>query len=361
MRKVLALGWGFALAGAALASEKVDVSLHCLSVKMKPAQYKHPLTGLIWEAEIGSVDEVPLNQELMIMPPEVPFSHGGWIRLTNSNLLESTWIPLTINIPAFEDENGNGLHDFFEVSQAVGPISTTGVVAPVDGDEGEVEARWIREADARKGTCELTLTSLGLSFRHEFELIEFEGWLDYDREDATNLTGAVDIKQFQAETNRLLGPLAGSVLGRDALYVAPGVWTNTAGTNFHYDVFEPLERLNDYYSGYFSFVDGDATTETLDYIDWVLLVTDSRDVDGDGVPDLTDLPDPPLMNLRVEDGQLVFQVSGMSGGSYQFESATNLEVGDWEKAFAVTLTTATQDFKAPLPEGETIFWRVRID
>ena len=114
---------------------------------MKPAQYKQPLTGLIWEAEIGSVNAVPLNQELMIMPPEVPFSHGGWMRLTDPVLVESTWIPLTINIPAFEDENGNGLHDFFEVSQAVGPISTTGVVAPVDGDEGALCAKLIQHAN----------------------------------------------------------------------------------------------------------------------------------------------------------------------------------------------------------------------
>jgi hypothetical protein len=267
-----------------------------------------------------------------------------------------------MDIPPFADLNRNGMHDFFEVSQGVSSARTTGVYDDPIWGESDLRVTWSRPTGSKDGTCKLELPNLGLTFSHRFELIQFAGPLTYAVTGA-NHTGFVRLEQSQNADNKLAGPTALSRIDVNHLQLQPGVWTNALEQKFDYVALEPLERNRTNYLAYVAAADGEPATDIPDYDTWLLLITDARDADGDGIPDLSDPPAParrPRLSIRVEDTSVLLTIEGDAGRLCELQTIPVISQTNWSAQVSVTLTNTNHTVTLPLPSGRTSFWRARI-
>lgn len=347
-------------AQAALAGNTVQVSLHCLSLRFAPAQFK--MFGLDYTEAIGRNNYDPANGELGLSP-NPDYTHEGYLRLEFPDLFEPIFVPFVLDIPPFSDANGNGLYDFFEVARPVASVKTTGgYYDPNYGDYMLMKATWTRAAASKDGLCQLELTALGMTFKHPFELIQFDGAFTYTSS-GTNLTGRVDLAQNLNPDNRLSGPMTLGRADADYLVLQDGAWTNALEQTLTYQPLDPLERTGANYLAYFYFQDGEPATGEADYSDWLLKITDPRDSNGNGVPDLSDAaapPTPPRLALRWENKLLWLTINGELGRRYEVEATPTLSAPNWTPALAVTLTNTTQTVPVLLPQTSTSFWRAKV-
>ena len=138
------------------------------------------------------------------------------------------------------------------------------------------------------------------------------------------------------------------------LNILAGTWTNAVGKKLEL-IASTLQRsvtARSNFSGDLSFQDGDPSTPAEDYFDWVLLVTDPNDSDGDGIPDLSDLPavQPVLLfftRIQRDGPEVVFEWSGE--GKLQ---AADQVTGPWQDiAGAISPRRVT-------PSGARKFYRL---
>lgn len=345
------------------ATESVKATLHCLSLRFAAAKTT-VAEDAEYLAEISSEPELPTNGELMLMPPDIAilYSHGGFLHLTDKRTGQTRVLPLNVDIPEFRDDDQDGFHDFFEIDQPVSETTTRGNYDTGEGELNDLAATWSRAAGSKDGVCQLTLAGLNLTFRHRFELIQLDGRFDYQRDAISNLIGHADLRSGNQALARLEGPAELTVATSDQLYLATGTWTDDEGAKMPFEVPSALDRKNHHYLGYLAFEDGDPRTKIIDYIDWVLVVDDPRDADGDGVPDLTDLgdpPAPPALALEVTSEQAFLTLVGEVGRTYEVETSTDMIPGEWAYALTVTLTNTTQRLSVPLRAEEHLFWRAK--
>jgi hypothetical protein len=233
------------------------------------------------------------------------------------------------------DADRDGVPDFLQISSGVGSTQTQGEYF-TDTDDGTVTATWSRTAGSRTGVCRIVLRSSFLGqvadFTNAFDLLEYSGPLTYTP-GTSNVTGTVQFAQTQSASNILTGPIqfTRSATNRfNELRFSSGLWTNGVARTLSYNsgVLQRVSASSSNYFGSLGFLDGDLVTTAADYFDWILAVRDTNDVDGDGIPDLSDDPSsasgPAFTRPRVEAGQIVLEWQGTG----RLQSASEI-TGPW--------------------------------
>ncbi len=333
-----------------------EIRLHCYSLRFQPATAR--LLGQTYILEItGNPSSDAANGELRLMPVEIPYTHGGIF------LMQFPFDPTPVPLPffldtPFVDADDNGVIDDFEVSHGISG-TTTGVYEDFAFGESPFQATWNRAANSKDGTCRLAFPNLGLTFNHTFEVIEYAGTLTYTNAGA-NISGAVQMTQVQNADNKLEGTLALTKENANLLPVTPGSWTHSSGKILAYQA-SNLERNQTNYLAYLLFDDGEPASEALDFVVWHLVVNDSNDANGNGIPDLSDAPQPVRPDLGVTRTQthLLFKVTGEIGRLYDLEESGSLAQPVWSKATSVILSANSQELQWPLPVGQVRFWRLK--
>ena len=206
----------------------------------------------------------------------------------------------------------------------------------MDTDDGTVMATWSRAAGSKTGACRVVLRSTTLGqvadFTNAFELLEYTGPLTYTP-GSNKVSGAVQFTQTQSSSSTLTGPiqLTRSPTNRlNELQFASGRWTNAVGRTLSYlsGVLQRVSMSSSNYFGSLAFLDGDLATADEDYFDWILSIRDTNDVNGNGIPDLSDDPSggavPVFMRPRIEAGQIVLEWQGTG----RLQSASEIS-GPW--------------------------------
>jgi hypothetical protein len=350
-----------ALSAGLLAGETVPMRLHSLSVRMAPATARQ--FGMDYTLEFSTYDWDPTNGELALAPPEIPTTHGGYLRLLDPITFEPIFMPAALDVPTGTDGNKNGIPDFFEVSRGVSSTVTGGIYEDPLWGTSDLRATWSRTAGAKSGTCRLELPNFGLVFNHSFEIIEFQGELTYAKS-GTNLTGLVRLAQTLKPENTLTGAMVLHVVDADHVLVETNSLVNAQEAVLNYEALEPLQRTRTNYLAFTVVDDGSAAVGASGYYEWLLLLTDGRDKDADTIPDLSDLsappPKPPTLALRLEGKSLLLTIAGEAGRGYQIQQKTSLGALSWSSQTTVTLTNTPQDVVISPPTGQTSFWRVMV-
>jgi hypothetical protein len=341
---------------ATVMGAQVQVHLFCLSLRLAPATAQK--SGLDYTASVGD-DPTASNGELGPAPNGTPSSYGGFLSWTDPTTHNQVTLPFVVDVPPPADTNQNGVDDFFEAALAVPVTVTAGSYQTPDNRGHGFTATWSRPASSKDGLCVLNLVDLGLVFQHPFEVIEYDGSLDYTNA-AGPFTGWVELQQFQNPTNTLAGEATLLLNGPDRLDLADGAWADAAGTTMPFGIPTPLTRTGTNYLALFAFADGDPSTPQADYTDWTLLLCDAHDYNGDGVPDLSDPLPPPQLTLSLDDQGLGLQLQGVVGQSYRLEQLSDLNEDEWSPVQTLTLTHATQTIPLGSPAPGAQFYRVEL-
>lgn len=353
------------------ATRAASVRLDCLSVKIQPATV--PVAGQPYTLALTSgFDPAAPNGELYPSFEWGSFSHSSSYVLAGPDQPVADMGQIDLDIPANADADGNGIIDFFEIGKAIAPVTTEGLWANPDA-EGLVQATWSRPAGSARGACRLQF--LGTTpaplpdLETSFELLEYSGTLEYLP--ATNrVSGSIALVESQSPSNTVSGAV---VLVKNAtnrfnqLVLDAGSWTNTAGRACAYakgalsrDPAHPAV-----YTGQLAFLNSPIPTEPEAYLDWQFTIVDINDTNQNGVPDLSDDPQPGTPQLVLTavgftSGHLSFRINAPLGSQVDLEQTTSLRVTDWTTAASLTISQSPQEIRiTPLP-GPACFYRLRL-
>ncbi|HEV2327890.1 MAG TPA: hypothetical protein VGY56_03770 [Verrucomicrobiae bacterium] len=205
-------------------SETARAQLYCESLRFQEG------TTYGGTLDMSTIGGPPYNGELM------PYSGDTWysgLVLVWSGMGDSGTI--YVNLPAFVDANNDGFDDFFEVSQGVTNVVTSGgSYSTPTYFSGTVTATWNRAAGSANGTCVLNLNDdtwggLG-NFTCPFTLLEYTGPLAYTPGSNT-ISAAINLTQTGNSASTLKGPIVFIKSSTDpfnTLTNQPGMWTNAA-------------------------------------------------------------------------------------------------------------------------------------
>lgn len=359
-RWILLTTFLLALTSPAQATHSASATLFCWSLRF------HQGTGSFDETLDLTTIAGGLNGELA--PWYASHTHRSGFSLDFSGFpITGT---LLLNLPAFQDANGNGFDDSYEVAQGISGTSSGQYTTAIGS--GTITATWTRPAGSSAGTCVLRLVDstfgdLG-NFRHTFEVLEYTGTLTYTP-GASAVSGRLDLVQTGDPASTLQGPVAFTKSNTDPydeLTLDNAFLTNAIAQWL--DLYEPTPLYRDLslgtnYYGPVEYNDGDPTTVEEDYYSWELSIDDLNDSDKDGIPDFSDdphtvtLPRPPHLSLSQSPTNLLLTVSGDVGHLHHIQEATNAAAPHWQTVVSVTLTNDPQTVSLPLPPGGIHFWR----
>ncbi len=348
------------------AAQDATMNLFCLSVKLDAATAKMLSIPYTMEFTSGSIaTSEAANGELGVSDGAVA-THVTQFRLSSDTGVDPITGIMYLDVPPTTDTNKNGLNDFFEPSQAVVAVGTTGkLYDDLTGSEGTVSATWNRPAGTNRGTCTMIVNTIYLqaTFVHTFELLNYTGTLHYTP--GTNVVaGSVDLHLISDPLTTLTGPVSIDKTNVNQLHLEAGSWTNNAMLSFDYLATfggESISRTGTNYMGFFDAVDGNLDTAYIDYTLWVLLVSDTNDANKNGVPDLSDSTDArsPSLKISRSAGQLQLTISSTVGRVHQIERMSALGgTNQWAAVTNITLATDPQTVTLDTATNKTSFWRV---
>jgi hypothetical protein len=274
----------------------------------------------------------------------------------------------TLYLPELVDSDTNGYPDFFEVSQEINTNSYNGTYHfdfPVGS--GAILTTWQRAAGSRQGTCSLYMPDYLSTFNPTFEILEYTGTLSYVP--GTNAVSAtISLKQTRATTNTLQGSmqfLESTTDPVNTLNLLQGTFKDASQKtlSFTNHVFYRNVNWPTNYSGYVEFDDDGTQNTPHPYAFWVLSITDTNDVDHNGIPDFSDNPQntqptaprPPQLSLITTSTNLLLSISGDTGHTNTIQSTPVLP-GNWHDVMSFTLTNDPQILPLPV-SGTSGFWR----
>lgn len=367
LRLIVVLGCWMGTSGTpGEAASPADTQITCLSIRVNRGTEPFDLFAL----DFSSLPD-RINGELFPVWGADRYTHGALLTLTDLAWFEEVRGNLLLEIP-LQDDDRNGVPDFFEVRRAV-LWQGSGIYQLQGYGSGSVEARWTRAAGDATGTCVLNLKinpfqSLAV-FTHTFELLEYRGRLSYAN-GPREIEGYVELHGAGRPGARWTGPVR---LHRTPeapaveLILLPGAWTNEWDQPLLYPTNHLVRdvRTATNYAGYFDFEDGEPATPEPDYLTWIWTVADPNDTDGDGIPDLGEdpeaLPGPVRLWIRKQGDAWELGVESARLGLCQVFEATNLENPFWQPVLTVPLTNASQTILRIRPGASPRFWRVRVD
>jgi hypothetical protein len=179
------------------------------------------------------------------------------------------------------DINSNGIDDFCEKSLSFNS-SVSGTWYSSDGGSGGLNGYITRNANSHGGTYSLTAhnTDVGdMALSGNFYVGTASGTIDYLEKEKTvsityRTTWASQSSPETIETNY-------EILDQNRIKInAKDILPSTIFT-----------RNGNIYSAVIMLTDGEPITSWPDYQKWVVLIEDTNDSDGDGIPDLSDPPE----------------------------------------------------------------------
>lgn len=279
---------------------------------------------------------------------------------------------LIIYLPELVDSDNNGIPDFFEVAQGIDTNAYNGSYhfgLPVGN--GAIWTTWLRAPGSSSGTCTDYFPDYPDSpptFTHTFDILEYTGSVNYTPGSNT-VTAALSLKQTGSPANTYNGTLTFQKSSSDpmnTLALQSGRLADAAQQThwFTNHVFSRDAAWPTNYAGYIEF-DNDGTQNTYyPYAFWVLTITDTNDVNGNGIPDFSDDPQPgqstqprpPQLALTLTSTNLLLRISGDVGHLQTVQTSPTLP-GNWQTVTSFTLTNDPQ--VVPLtPSDAPAYWRV---
>lgn len=374
--KILQAIWvalSLAFVSTSHAAQTADARMHCWSLRFQRATAVDWI-GFQWRQEMTTLDS-GVNGELALDFFGSGYTHSTYIELYYEWDNVTFQGAMALDAPDAGDANGNGFPDFFEVSQAVNDLESTGILDCSSYFQFvSFEAVWHRDAGSSEGYCRISVPDPGnpfqdMTFVHIFELIEYNGVLTYTP-GFSMVTGLLSVARtdlsdslhgsvvFEKSTNDPYHELViqSAALTNDALQVL-SLYTNT-----HF--FHEAEFPTNYY-GSVELVDGDPSTADADYYSWLLSIDDLNDSNGNGIPDFSDdpapeQPRPPQLSLGRGSTNLWLTLSGDVGMTHEVQTAPAPTGPLWTTVASVTLTNDPQTISLPLPP-DTTFWRASVN
>ncbi len=287
---------------------------------------------------------------------------------------------LTVLLP-MTDANNNRFPDFFELARSAS-YTTTGDYYFYDSGLGGYDtglitsAVWTRSAGSRSGSYAFTFydTTSGVptgywgTFRGTFKVLEYTGTLSYTPGSSV-VTGTINLVQTGVPANTWQGAIQFAKVSSDrfnSMTNQPGSWINGSSQiyNFtnHYFFRDPNYPTN--YAGYIEFDNDGDLSSLYPYAAWVLSITDTNDVNHNGIPDFSDdpstLPPPrrPLVSLTRTSTNLLFTIHGDINHLHEIQQVPVITSTTWQPVISVTLTNDPQVVPVAFPTSST-FYRVR--
>jgi hypothetical protein len=353
------------------AAQNANVKLHCLSLKFSRAEALDSF-GFEWSLDTTTLNS-GINGELAPGFVSVAYSNSAWIELYDELSMDTVSGAMAIDIPETGDANGNGVMDFFEISESVNNLSIPGAYNISGFGSGGMNCTWYRAADSPYGICVIPLPDPwdpfeDLVFQASFELLQLSGPLSYTPA-PTNVNGILSVEETNS-LSTLNGPVAfvKSATNRFNLLTLQSAYlTNSQAQTL--SLFAPRLLRRDLirqtnYHGPVEFNDGEPNTAEDDYYSWEMLIQDANDADHDGIPDFSDDPTSqarrPVLTLTRGTTNLLLKISGDVGRLHHVLGNSNLLSGTWVTNLSVTLTNDPQTVSLPLPTTPTRFWRALV-
>lgn len=347
----------------------LPLRLQCLSVQCQPAR---TLVGSDpFLLGVGSTPFDVKNPNGDLTPVDAPVA-GSPVKLGNLYALDTRFAAYFDDFflwtPDVADADGDGIDDFYQTEQPVDGVTSQGYIEDgVDGAEFPLHATWNRAAGASSGTCRVSLQNATLPravpFDVPFEIPTFNGtWTTPATGTVTE--GTVFGRQSEHATNTLLGNLKLTATGPDSVEVSAGSWVHSDGGATGFQAVTPLRRSGNKYVGLLRFARGLPPSQDGRRPYWLLILSDSRDFNGDGVPDLSDpapsVPILPRLTVELRPAEILLHLGGATGESLVLERSSTLLPGGWTPVATVTLDGSNGTFSQPsATAGVTTFWRLR--
>lgn len=337
---------------------QVQISNHSIKMHSGACSCGFGIVFKIHFSTYSTDNPLQANGEIAPRPPGSATTHWSYLIFEDSSM----WaVPsfVEINLPLAQDENGNGVSDFFELGREISMVSSGYYESDLLG--GTLEMTWTRAAGSPQGSCQLYMVDnmLGRNgpFNHTFELIQGSGTLDYTRA-GDAVAGSIDL---QINETRVKGPVQLSRNVSDpcnVLTLGAGAWTNSE-SSFIFDeatLIRDPSRPTEY--------KGTLSNPGAIYGSWTLRIISSDDSDGNGVPDLSDnLPTQPLprpaIGLVRSNATLQLAISGDKGLYYEVQAANSPSPTAWETVKSFVMTNSPTAVELSRPENGPRFWRVK--
>jgi hypothetical protein len=111
-----------------------------------------------------------------------------------------------------------------------------------------------------------------------------------------------------------------------------------------------------------TFADGDLTTASADYLNWILSINDANDANGNGIPDFSD--DPVVKHVKLAlsltTTNLQLSIGGANGSVCQVQQSFTLPATNWQIVQTISVTNDPQVLTLPLPASAPAFWRTQV-
>lgn len=300
------------------------------------------------------------------------YTHSAYLSLVDELLGETLSGALALDVPDAGDANGDGFPDFFQVSQGVTNLPSSGAYNLTMYGNGSTTATWNRPAGSKDGTCVLRMNLMPfqpVAFSFGFELLEYKGPLSY-MPSKTNVNGSATLVQTGNASSTFNGAVhfvKSSTDRFNELTLQPGTWTNEVPLPVSYTthLFSRDLRWPTNYYGYLEFADNTTPGAFYPYGLWLLSIDDLNDVNHNGIPDFSDdpagagLPRQPRIELLPGTTNLVLTVHGDTGHVHEIQALSDLGTTNWQGVVSVTLTNDPQAVSLARPLGGLTLWRVR--
>jgi hypothetical protein len=356
--------------------EMAHARLFCYSLQFQQAT-TYDSYGFRWQLNLTTLSSGD-NGELAPYFLTTSYTHSSYVEIYSELYDETDQGAIGLNVPDGGDANGDGFSDFFEVSQGVTNLTSSGVLESQDfypGNGTTFQATWNRAAGSTTGTCSFQVYDPSeplnsIQYTINFNLLEYTGPLTYTPGSNT-VSANINLTQTGNPANTLQGPILfdKSPTNRfNTLINRPGFWTNAAmqTLTFTNEIFSRDPTWPTNYYGYVEFADGDPSTADPDYTLWVLSIDDTNDANGNGIPDFSDdvttvLPTAPQLSLGLGVTNVLLTISGDVGRTNEIQETTSLISAQWQTTLSLVLTNSPQVVSLPLPSGQTKFWRVQVE
>ena len=196
------------------------------------------------------------------------------------------------------DTDNNGIPDIFEPSRAVNQnVSWYYHTYWYGGDEqGTLTGQITRNANSTQGTY-----SLGPGYIvGDYYIGHLSGSIAYSHETGVASYTLQGGTLYNETVQEEVGQGAFTIIDQDTIQVPEMTVRNTSGVARTIPA-HTFKRYGKTYRTTIKIADGFPLTSWPDYQNWIFVITDNNDSDGDGIPDLSDPPppDPPRADFAV--------------------------------------------------------------
>lgn len=319
---------------------------NCQSVILNPTPGTYNGNpGILYFSTFDSRTDIPPFRQLV----GSSYLYGGELRNRSSGIYETDYSTinnagggysyygsLVLNLPPL-DSDGIGIPNFAQRDKA-GNASVTGtytrdwpnvVTIAITGN-------LTRSAGSTIGSYSVVDQATGGSVANiggTMEVQTYTGNFTYTR-GAQNIVAVTMSRINAGATFNLTGNTPFTVTSANQISLPQFQMTNSVNGALYTVLATTFARTGNKYIGSLQFADGDMRTSWADHTDWVFVITDSNDTDGNGIPDLSDsLPAAPTITTQPQNqtvtvgANVTFTVaaSGTAPLAYQWQHAgTNL-------------------------------------